>query len=55
MERIDCRKCKFFYVTWQPATPYGCKAYGFKSRLLPSLAVRQNSGANCTLFQVKDL
>ena len=53
MKRINCRKCKYFFVTWEAKKPYGCKAYGFKSALIPSLVVFQSSGSNCTMFKLK--
>jgi hypothetical protein len=50
---IDCHKCKHYYVTWQKAHPHGCKAIGFKSLQLPSIAVFKNSGAPCLSFEAK--
>ncbi|RXK14358.1 uracil-DNA glycosylase [Halarcobacter mediterraneus] len=52
-ERIICQKCKFYFVTWQPAKPHGCKAYGFKSKMLPSIVVKNSSGFPCSFFQFK--
>lgn len=49
----NCYKCKFFYVTWEPKHPNGCKAMGFKSKLLPSITVYKNSGKPCQLFTEK--
>ncbi|WDP88674.1 MAG: uracil-DNA glycosylase [Desulfobacter sp.] len=51
--RINCYKCKFFYVTWEPAHPNGCRAMGFKSKQLPSVVVRRSSGKPCQLFEPK--
>jgi hypothetical protein len=51
--RINCRVCEFFYVAWQPATPYGCKAHGFKSAQIPSMVVFSSSGENCLLYRPK--
>jgi hypothetical protein len=51
--KINCYKCNFFYVTWDPQHPNGCKAMGFKSKLLPSITVFQSSGKPCMLFQKK--
>ncbi|MBA3010214.1 MAG: uracil-DNA glycosylase [Desulfobacula sp.] len=52
-DKINCFKCKFFYVTWEPQHPNGCKAMGFKSKLLPSITVFQSSGKPCQLFSEK--
>jgi hypothetical protein len=51
---VDCRKCRYFYVTWEKSTPYGCKAQGFKSAKLPSLVVLASSGSQCLLFSPID-
>ncbi len=39
-ERIVCQKCLYYYVTWEKERPHGCKAYGFKSQLIPSIVVK---------------
>ena len=48
---IDCKKCVHFFVTWEKACPYGCKAYGFKSFQMPSITVKTSSGENCNFFK----
>jgi len=53
MNRINCRKCKYYYVTWEAGKPHGCKAYGFKSAQIPSMVVKRSSGAECSLFTLK--
>jgi hypothetical protein len=53
MQKIICQKCRYYYVTWEPKTPHGCKAYGFKSLTIPSSVVRSSSGQLCTLFEAK--
>ncbi len=52
-ERIICQKCKYYFVTWEKNKPHGCKAFNFKSKQLPSMAVKQSSGMSCSLFQLK--
>jgi len=52
-KKIDCFRCRHFYVTWDPAAPRGCRAFGFKTPQIPSIVVRQNSGAPCQLFEPK--
>jgi hypothetical protein len=47
MEKINCRTCKYFYVTWDRNFPNGCKAYGFKSQEFPSVFVYKSSGSAC--------
>lgn len=53
-QRIVCRKCRFYYVTWDTRKPHGCKAMNFKSRQPPSLVVRQSSGQECLRYTPKD-
>ena len=53
MQRVNCIKCKHFFVTYEPQRPYGCKIYGFKGPQMPSLTVFQSSGMQCQLFEQK--
>jgi hypothetical protein len=52
-KRINCVKCLYYYVTWQPQTPHGCKAFGFRSKSMPSQEVFKNSGKACDLYKEK--
>jgi len=54
MQKINCRRCKYYFVTWEANKPHGCKAYGFKSPQIPSLVVKQSSGSDCSLFIPKN-
>jgi hypothetical protein len=49
----SCKACFYYYVTWDPAAPYGCKAFGFKSAACPALIAHQNSGIRCQMFREK--
>ncbi|MEG0258356.1 MAG: uracil-DNA glycosylase [Lysinibacillus sp.] len=51
--QMDCFKCKHFKVTWDPQNPRGCAAYGFKTKQLPSVVVKQSSGMDCMKFTAK--
>ncbi|PHM16899.1 MAG: uracil-DNA glycosylase [Sulfuricurvum sp. PD_MW2] len=53
MQKIICQKCIHYFVTWEAHQPHGCKAYGFKSKMIPSMVVQSSSGKPCTLFQLK--
>jgi len=55
MKRINCRRCEFYFVTWEAAKPHGCKAYGFKSPQIPSIVVFKSSGTECSMFKLKEL
>ncbi|MER2108008.1 MAG: uracil-DNA glycosylase [Solibacillus sp.] len=53
--KIDCFKCQNFRVTWDQNNPRGCHAYGFKTRQIPSLVVKQSSGMDCLKFVPKQV
>ena len=55
MKRINCRRCQYYFVTWEAKKPHGCKAYGFKSPQIPSLVVFKSSGEDCNMFKEKPL
>jgi hypothetical protein len=50
---IVCRRCKFYYITWDSRQPHGCKAMSFKSRRPPSFVVKKNSGQDCLQYSPK--
>lgn len=50
MQRVNCRRCRYFFVTWEPSRPFGCRFFGFKSKEIPSMAVFQSSGYPCEQF-----
>nr|WP_134704285.1 uracil-DNA glycosylase [Ammoniphilus sp. YIM 78166] len=52
-KRINCMKCKYYFVTWDKNNPRGCKYFQFKSTQLPSLVVFQSSGQSCLKFDPK--
>ncbi|MFY3793017.1 uracil-DNA glycosylase [Ureibacillus sp. MALMAid1270] len=51
--KINCFQCQYFKVTWDPANPRGCAAYGFKTKKIPSLVVKQSSGMDCMQYVPK--
>ncbi|OCC15142.1 uracil-DNA glycosylase [Dissulfuribacter thermophilus] len=55
MDRQKCLTCKYYYITWDKFRPYGCKAFGFKSRKTPWLVVKESSGKDCTLYEPKPI
>jgi len=46
-------RCSHYYVTWEVAKPHGCRAFGFKSKRMPSLEVKTVSGKLCLRFEAK--
>ena len=46
----NCMRCQNFFVTYEPARPRGCRAYGFKSLAPPSQVVLTTSGSPCQFY-----
>jgi hypothetical protein len=56
MPRIDCRRCRHYFVTWDEDFPHGCRRMGFKSRCAPNDEVRSAmNGGSCRLFDQKPI
>jgi hypothetical protein len=53
MKKINCKECKHYFITFDANAPYGCKAYGFKGKVVPNILVYQVSGSKCNLFSLK--
>lgn len=51
--KVNCMKCVYYYVTWDPNNPRGCKFFGFKTRSMPSAVVLRSSGKACEAFKEK--
>lgn len=51
VEAPDCRDCVHYFITWDVAFPYGCRAMDFKSKRLPHLDVLESSGQPCLRFE----
>jgi hypothetical protein len=52
-QKIECRMCLHYYVTWDKKLPHGCSAMKFKSKAVPAAVVMESSGAACILFELK--
>jgi len=51
--KVNCMKCKYYYVTWDKEHPRGCKIFGFKTKKMPSVLVYESSGQECMNFTKK--
>nr|WP_019243278.1 MULTISPECIES: hypothetical protein [Bacillus] len=51
--KVNCIKCKHYFVTWDVTAPKGCKAFNFKATKIPSLIVLQSSGQACLKYEPK--
>jgi hypothetical protein len=45
-----CLRCQWYQVTWDPGFPHSCRQFGIKSRQLPSMVVRRDTGHHCPQF-----
>lgn len=52
-EKINCRNCCYYYITWDKNFPYGCKIFGVKSKQMPSIIVHQSIGKPCERYNNK--
>lgn len=50
---INCISCRYFYITYDPQFPYGCRVAGFKSRWMPAKVMYTSSGLDCQFFSGK--
>lgn len=50
---IRCFACRHFFITYDAAFPYGCRAARFKSRLMPAEEMAASSGLECQFFEEK--
>jgi hypothetical protein len=50
---INCIKCEYYFITWDPNMPRGCKVFKFKGREMPSVAVFKSTGVKCPTFKEK--
>jgi hypothetical protein len=53
-EPVNCLKCAYFKITWDPAFPRACELFGFKGRAMPSAEVRRAAGQRCPAFRLKE-
>ncbi|HBR03916.1 MAG TPA: uracil-DNA glycosylase [Ruminiclostridium sp.] len=51
---VNCLDCQYYYITWDPHYPRGCRFFGFKGRMMPSRMVQNSSGESCRGFTWKE-
>jgi len=54
MARVNCMQCKHYQNTWDKYAPRGCKVYGLKSKQMPSVLVKAESGNDCMSYEQND-
>ncbi|NPE21327.1 uracil-DNA glycosylase [Fusibacter sp. A1] len=53
MPTVNCKRCAYYFVTWEPQRPHGCRYFGFKSMQIPSIVVKRSSGNECGAYKAK--
>lgn len=53
--RVSCFGCVHLVTTYDRAMPYACRLFGLKSRRLPSIEVREESGEDCKGYERREL
>lgn len=51
--KINCLKCRHYFVTWDKKFPRGCQTFDFKTRFMPSDIVYHSSDMQCQFFAPK--
>ena len=51
--RINCIRCVYYEVTWEPDRPHGCTMFGFKGPRMPCVTVLETTGKPCPAFTLK--
>ena len=47
MKKVVCHGCKFFYISHRVERPWGCRKFGFISKILPYQEVFGTTGTEC--------
>lgn len=50
----NCKKCKYYFVTWDKRFPFGCKLFSVKSKQVPFIVVYQSLGKVCESYIEKN-
>ncbi len=46
----SCFTCTFHFITYDPKRPWGCRKFGFKSKISPKIEVKKETGMECAYF-----
>lgn len=52
-KKTHCLSCKHLGITWNPTTPYFCRAWSIRSKNYPCEEVFSVSGIVCQKFEQK--
>jgi len=48
-----CPHCRHHFVTYDANMPHGCHLFGIRTRRMPNMVVRDESGQDCTQFEAR--
>ena len=54
-KKVTCHGCNYFFITHRKQRPWGCKKFGFISKIIPSLEVFSTTGMECAYRKDKNL
>ena len=46
-KKVFCHGCEYFFITHRIKRPWGCRKFGFISKILPCLEVFMTTGMEC--------
>lgn len=52
-QRVNCFKCAYFRITWDPKKPRACAYFEFSCADMPSVEVKKTTGKKCLAFVPK--
>jgi hypothetical protein len=53
IDKVNCRYCRHYYITYDALTPNGCRLHAFESKMMPHMMVKKESGEECLAFEPK--
>ena len=53
IQRVNCFRCEYLFITHEKNKRYGCKKFGFKGPYFPSITVFSTTGTKCAYFTLK--
>ena len=51
--KIHCLRCKHYYSTHDPYLPRGCRLYKFKTKNIPAIIVKKETGKDCLGYEMR--
>ena len=49
----NCITCQHHFITYDSDKPWGCRRFGFKSKISPKFEVKKETGMDCAYYILK--